>query len=157
MGLFKKKNNNEDIVESSTSFFKWTQEFTKKIVTIAFIIFVLVNVFVLAILLLSYLTTGELQYLDILISESNQTFRDVIGGYIIKAATENIVKISGSIIDRLLDIKYKSNKDDKEIEVNNSELFNESEYTEADDPLAEVYNYDSDNSEEYENESEQEE
>ena len=143
MGLFKKKNNNEDIVESSTSFFKWTQEFTKKIVTIAFIIFVLVNAFVLSILLLSYLTTGELQYLDILISESNQTFRDVIGGYIIKAATENIVKISGSIIDRLLDIKYKSDKDNKEIEVNNSELFNESEYTEADDPLAEVYNYDS--------------
>lgn len=55
---------------------------------------------------IAYFQSNELAMLDTLITEINTTFRDVIGGYIIKAATENAFKITGSIIDRILEAKY---------------------------------------------------
>ena len=55
-------------------------------------------------------------YLDTLISESNLTFREVIGGYIIKAATENAIKIAGSIAEKYIEFiankKYKVEEED---------------------------------------------
>lgn len=92
---------NETIVNDnmgrSNKFFTWIQTFTKKIVTVTFILFVLFQIFTLLMILMES-TRGELMYLDTFITESNETFRIVIGGYIVKAACENTVKIIGSLI-----------------------------------------------------------
>ena len=98
----------EDNVERSNGFFTWVQTFTKKIVTITFFLFVIFQLFELLMILLQY-TRGDLMYLDTFITETNETFRVVIGGYIIKAACENTVKIICSLIQSRLHIRYCDN------------------------------------------------
>lgn len=116
----KKKNNiledTSTSINNTGKFFNWIQEFSKKIVTITFIIFVIIELYSLVLLYLSYLQTSDISLLGTLISESHLTFREVIGGYIIKAACENAVKISGSIINSYLDKKYGVNIEDNVIE-----------------------------------------
>lgn len=114
-------------INNSGKFFNWIQEFSKKIVTITFIIFVLIEIYSLVLLYLSYLQTSDISLLGTLISESHLTFREVIGGYIIKAACENAVKISGSIINSYLDKKYGIKND------NNEEYDDEPEESESDE------------------------
>lgn len=112
MSLFKKDKQYIDEEEASKrtiSFFNWIQEFSKKIITITFYIFVIINIYVLIIIWLAYNNSGDTLYLDTLISETHLTFREVIGGYFIKAATENALKIAGSIIESFL--KYKLKKE----------------------------------------------
>lgn len=89
------------------SFLNWVQETSKKIVTVTFIIFVLVNIFAVAMILV---TNGV--NLEILISETHMTFREVIGGYFIKAALENSLKIGGSIVSKYIDNRF--GEDDSE-------------------------------------------
>ena len=112
MSLFKKDKqyiNEEEASKRTISFFNWIQEFSKKIITITFYIFVIINIYVLVIIWLAYNNSGDTLYLDTLISETHLTFREVIGGYFIKAATENALKIAGSIIESFL--KYKLKKE----------------------------------------------
>lgn len=101
--------------QSYLKFFHWIQEFSKKIITITFVIYVLIHIFILAFVAIAYFRTGDIASLDTLITESNTTFRDVIGGYIIKAATENAIKIAGGIIDHYLELKYRTNKEEGEL------------------------------------------
>lgn len=111
-----KNTTDKQVYEQSKSFVKWIQEFSKKIVSVTFVIFVIINVYILSMISISYYTTGELMYLDTLITESNLTFREVIGGYIIKAATENAIKIAGSIAEKYIEFiankKYKVEEED---------------------------------------------
>lgn len=95
----------KETVKSNIKFFQWIQEFSKKIVTITFYIFVIGEIVCLAMILLAYYQMGELMFIDTFIMENNQTFRDVIGGYVIKAACENAIKIAGGVIDRYLTFK----------------------------------------------------
>jgi hypothetical protein len=97
----------EELTKSNLSFFKWVQEFSKRIVIITFIIFIAIDIVSLLTVILAYLQTGTLNYIDTIIAETNQTFRDVIGGYIIKAATENVSKGIGVIMDRYFAYKDK--------------------------------------------------
>ena len=94
----------KETIEKSTGFLSWIQEFSKKIVAVTFLIFVIVNIFVMVMIVIQYYASGgEVQYLETLITEVHNTFRDVIGGYIIKAATENVLKIGGGIVDKFLE------------------------------------------------------
>ena len=124
----------EKMVDKSKTFVNWIQEFSKKIVAITFIIFVIINIFILLLILSAYITSGELHYLDTLISEANLTFREVIGGYIIKAATENAIKIAGSIVIKYLDFismkKYGSHISIEEDEIIEDDPMNNEEENE---------------------------
>ena len=96
--------NSNKLVEKNTNFLGWLQEFSKKVVAITFLVFLAINIFVMIFIALHYFATdGDIIYLDQLLSEAHITFRDVIGGYIIKAATENVIKISGSVVDKFLE------------------------------------------------------
>lgn len=100
--------NNIDIennIEKSNKFFNWIQTFTKKIVTITFVLFVVFQLFNLLLIFMEY-QRGSLLFLDTFITESNETFRVVIGGYIVKAACENTIKIITSLISSYLNKKY---------------------------------------------------
>lgn len=96
-----------ELSNKSLSFFGWIQEFSKKIVSITFVIFVIINLFVLAAITISYFNSGDLLYLETLLTEIHQTFRDVIGGYIIKSATENAIKIGGGVLEKYLEYRLK--------------------------------------------------
>lgn len=110
------QSNAETIMNKNTGFMSWVQEFSKKIVTITFIVFLIVNVFVLVMIALHYFASGgDIIYLDQLLSETHITFRDVIGGYIIKAATENVIKITGTVVDRFLENRLKVKEMDQPI------------------------------------------
>lgn len=99
--------NENELSNKSLSFFGWIQEFSKKIVSITFVIFVVINLFVLAAITISYFNSGDLLYLETLLTEIHQTFRDVIGGYIIKSATENAIKIGGGVLEKYLEYRLK--------------------------------------------------
>ena len=56
-------------------------------------------------------------HLEIWLSEGNQTFREVLGGYLIKAAMENVSKGFSGIMDKYFDykrdtIEYNHNQDE---------------------------------------------
>lgn len=115
----KKKISEKEIVEKRLGFFSWIQEFSKKIVVISFCIYILMDIISLAMVILAYINTGDLMFIDTIITEANQTFRDVIGGYILKAATENISKGICEILEKFL--IYKDNKNNTDIDSSNSD------------------------------------
>lgn len=103
-------NDNSEAEKSMTrglGFLSWVQEFTKKIVVVTFVLYVFSNIVFLGIAICYYIQSGgEVTYFSTLTTEVHETFRNVIGGYIVKAAVENAVKITGSIVERVLDAKY---------------------------------------------------
>ena len=103
----------ELVAKKQLGMMDWIQEFSKKIVTITFIIFVIIHLYILVMMTIKYFMHGDLEDMTNLLTEANVTFRDVIGGYIIKAACENAIKISGGIIEKYLGIKY-ANKEQEE-------------------------------------------
>jgi len=99
------------MIDNSTRLVDFAVSFTKTVVRISFILFILVNLFILTMTTINYFQTGELLYLDTLISESYGMLRDVIAAYIIKAATENSLRIGFSVLSDFLDKKYDINTD----------------------------------------------
>lgn len=119
------ENNAEKLVNKNTGFLGWLQEFSKKVVAITFVIFLIINVFVMVFIALHYFVTGDIIYLDQLLAEAHTTFRDVIGGYIIKAATENVIKISGSVVEKFLENKLQAKEMDHEFSMDSTSCGNE--------------------------------
>lgn len=110
--FFRKKKKQTEISEKEVfqkglGFFNWIQEFSKKIVVIAFMIYILMDLVSLAMVIIAYRNSGDLMFIDTIITEANQTFRDVIGGYILKAATENISKGLCMIMEKYIGFKEK--------------------------------------------------
>lgn len=100
-----------DQVQSTTvkkrfEFFNWTLSFTKNVVQACFILFLIVNIFIAAMITYIYFTTQQIVALETYISEVYNMFITVIGGYIIKSATENTVKIVFSVLSDWLEKKY---------------------------------------------------
>lgn len=132
---FSDKNNNlleEEIesVEKHKRFLVWVQEFSKKIVVIVFGFYLIISIASLILVYLSF-QQGIISGIDTLISETNETFRVIIGGYIIKSAAENSFKIAGnyfaSVANSRLDILRKKvkNVSNMEIDINSSDLENQ--------------------------------
>ena len=93
--------------EKSFGFLSWVQEFTKKIVVTTFFLYIVSSIVFLGIGIASYLQSGgEMMYFTTLVTEVNGTFRNIIGGYIVKAAVENAIKISGGIVEKVLNVKF---------------------------------------------------
>ena len=90
----------------TSSAFDWLVEFSKKVVFGAFIVFLVSTVVEIIVIYKSSLI-GEPISLDTFISETNLTFRIVVGTYCIKACMENLSKISFSKYGDILNIKSK--------------------------------------------------
>lgn len=74
----------------------WLWEFSKKIVVGLFVIYILTYIFSWILILLSGMYGWNITFLDTLISETNSTFKIVIGGYLIKSMAENVIKIKNT-------------------------------------------------------------
>lgn len=96
----------EDMINNSTEMFDFAVSFTKTVVRISFVLFVVVNVFIMAMTTISFFATNQLMYIDTLITESYGMLRDVIAAYIIKAGTENALRIGFSVLSDYVDKKY---------------------------------------------------
>ena len=108
----------ENTLKKSIGFMSWVQEFSKKIVAVTFLLFLAANIFVMVLMFLEYYSSGmEPSGLDTLLSEVHTTFRDVIGGYIIKAATENVLKIGGAVVEKYLSHRLQ----EKQMDMDSSE------------------------------------
>lgn len=105
----------EKTLNKQIEMLNWLQEFSKKIVAVTFVIFVIVHLYILVLFAISFFTTGDLEDVTTLLSETHITFRQVIGGYIIKSACENVPKVVGGIFEKYLGIKYDSHKDEEEM------------------------------------------
>lgn len=95
--------------EKQKRFIVWVQEFSKKIVVVIFIFYIITSLASLALVYASY-TQGFMSGIDTLIAENNATFRDIVGGYIIKAAIENAVKIAGNYYIGITDARLRAMK-----------------------------------------------
>ena len=90
----------------TSSAFDWLVEFSKKVVFGAFIVFLVSTVVEIIVIYKSSLI-GEPISLDTFITETNNTFRIVVGTYCIKACMENLSKISFSKYADIVNIKSK--------------------------------------------------
>lgn len=95
--------------EAGEKYILWVQSFSKRIVTITFCLYLVVNMVVLFICVFSTLQGGS--DISTLYAEINETFRVVIGGYLIKAAVENAFKISGNYYVGIANAKLKMLKE----------------------------------------------
>lgn len=93
-------------ITKQRKFMRWIQEFSKKIVVVFFITYLII----LAILVLVIVKIGGRSGIDTMTTEINETFRVVIGGYIIKAAVENAIKIGSQAVLDKIDAKSKVKK-----------------------------------------------
>jgi hypothetical protein len=98
----------KEAIEKSKKTIMWIQEFSKKVTTAIFISYLAVTIFSCVMIYLSMKATGVTTGLEIMISEINTTFRDVVGGYLIKAGIENAVKIGGNYYVGVADAKLKA-------------------------------------------------
>ena len=93
-------------IEKNKKYVTWLQEFSKKIVIVTFLLYFITSIFSIILVYLSF-QSGIISGIDTLIVETNNTFRDIIGGYIIKSAIENAVKIGGNYYVGLANSKLK--------------------------------------------------
>lgn len=93
-------------IEKNKKYVTWLQEFSKKIVVVTFLLYFITSIFSIILVYLSF-QSGIISGIDTLIVETNNTFRDIIGGYIIKSAIENAVKIGGNYYIGLANSKLK--------------------------------------------------
>lgn len=111
-------------LENNKRYMFWIQSFSKKIISITFLIYLVSTIFSIIMVYISF-QTGSISGIDTFISETNGTFREVVGGYIIKSAVENAVKIAGNYYIGIADAKLNAIREklgiDKEDISNNTE------------------------------------
>lgn len=115
----KAKTYEEDLqdLEKTKKNFLWVQEFSKKIIVAIFLIYVLYNI--VSIIILSYSAyIGAISGFETLTTEINETFRLIVGGYLIKAGLENITKIGGSYYDNVNKIRLQKMREEQGVDLN---------------------------------------
>jgi hypothetical protein len=98
-------------VEKTKKTVIWMQEFSKRVVSTIFLVYVGVTLYTSIMIYLAMQATGDASMVSLLLTETNSTFRDVVGGYIIKAAVENAFKIGGNYYVGVADAKLKALKE----------------------------------------------
>jgi len=113
----KNKNINDDkIINKTKKNFLWVQEFSKKVIVALLIIYVFyfaACVYFLYRMLMMENITG----FETLTTEINETFRFIVGGYLIKAGIENVSKITGNYYGSISKLKILNMKKEQGLEI----------------------------------------
>ncbi len=99
-------------LEKTKKNFLWVQEFSKKIIVAIFLVYVIYCIISIALLVYSAYS-GEINGFETLTTEINETFRLIVGGYLIKAGLENVTKIGGNYYDNVNKIKIQRMREDQ--------------------------------------------
>ncbi len=70
----------------------WLWEFSKRVVAVLLALYIIHSLSAYAVMIYS----GDFSALSTVLTESNETFRVCIGGYLLKATIENRIKLSRS-------------------------------------------------------------
>lgn len=73
-------------------FFKWSITFTRKVITLVTLIWLIQTIFSACMILYAVETQGNFSYLDTFISDNGETFRMIVGAYLITKTIENVFK-----------------------------------------------------------------
>lgn len=71
---------------------RWTWEHTKLIVNILYILYIVNWIFSAVVIVVAIIRTSQFSYLDTLITETNETFRQIVGLTVVKSGVENVFK-----------------------------------------------------------------
>ena len=71
---------------------KWSLSFTKKVIVIVTILWIIQLVFSAIMILYAVKTQGNFSYLDTFISDNGETFRLIVGTNIVSKTIENVFK-----------------------------------------------------------------
>lgn len=108
------KDNNDALTETtyeSLKFASWVQTFTKRIIVVTFGIFIIIDLITLIISIINCFQLADTTAVNNLITETNTTFRDIIGGYLVKSACENVsIGIEKALV-RYINQKYNISAD----------------------------------------------
>ena len=74
------------------SFFKWSLTFTKRVIIVVTIAWVLQLIYSAVMILYAVHTCGDFSYLDSFITDNGETFRLIVGAGIITKTIENVFK-----------------------------------------------------------------
>ena len=116
----------DEMIENSVHWYNWNFSFTKKCISISFLIFIIANIFIIIGLTASFIIQKDLEHIETYVTEVYSLMKDVIGVYIIKAGVENLAKIIMSVVSDYFDKKYDSNSGD-EIEFEDDPMFSPEE------------------------------
>lgn len=72
--------------------FKWSLSFTKKVIVIVTVIWVIQITYSAIMILYAVKTQGNFSYLDTFISDNGETFRLIVGTNIVSKTIENVFK-----------------------------------------------------------------
>jgi hypothetical protein len=123
-----------DTLENNKRYIGWIQSFSKKIVSVTFCLYLVSVAFSIGMVWYSF-QTGTITGIDTFITESNTTFREVVGGYIIKSAVENAVKIAGNYYIGIADAKLNALREKLGMESNDTSNNEENTSEESDDEI----------------------
>ena len=129
----KAKTYEEDLqdLEKTKKNFLWVQEFSKKIIVAIFLIYVLYNI--VSIIILSYSAyIGAISGFETLTTEINETFRLIVGGYLIKAGFENVTKIGGNYYNTVSKIKLDKMKEEQGLPAEDDDNCDSDDFSEVD-------------------------
>lgn len=87
------KNNNSKISYS------WMWEFSKKVVFAIFIIYIVNYILCWTASFLCGYYNWNIPYIDTFVNSTNETTQIVLGGYLIKAMAENVIKVKNKKLD----------------------------------------------------------
>ena len=101
-------------IEKTKKNFLWVQEFSKKVIVILLLLYITYFIGAL-IALYKLILDGNAVGFETLTTEINETFRFIVGGYLIKSGLENITKIGGDYYGTIAKIKTLSVKKDNDL------------------------------------------
>ena len=78
--------------KQNKAFMKWSLSFTKKVVTIVTIAWIVFSIYSAIMIYYAVQTTGDFSYLDTFISDVGETFRLIVGAGIVAKTIENVFK-----------------------------------------------------------------
>lgn len=95
------------------NFFKWSLTFTKRVVVVVSIAWILQLIYSATMILYAVHTCGDFSYLDSFISDNGETFRLIVGAGIITKTIENVFKYNeGGIFGSSLPYEPNQSKSD---------------------------------------------
>lgn len=98
------------------SFMKWSLSFTKKVVTIVTIAWLMQLIYSAIMIYYAVQITGDFSYLDSFISDNGETFRLIVGAGIIAKTIENVFKYNnGGIFGESLPYNEDSSQDEEAV------------------------------------------
>lgn len=118
-----KKIDDNQALDKTKKNFLWVQEFSKKVIVVLLLIYI-IYFFGSMVALFKMILEGNVIGFETITTEINETFRFIVGGYLIKAGLENITKIGGDYYGSVAKIKIIKEKQANGLDITDQDIEN---------------------------------